>query len=71
VNTICAAIDESVLRDVRLKRVDVDFGGSISDGMTVVDPRVKEFNPRNVHIALDADRERFVNMMYAIIGGKA
>ncbi len=64
---VCSVIDESVLRDVRHMRVDVCLGG-VADGMTVCDPRVKEFLPRNVHIALDADRDKFVKMMYAIIG---
>lgn len=64
---VCSAIDETVLRDVRHMRVDVDFGGGISDGMTVCDPRVKEFQPKNVHIALDVDRDKFVAMMYDII----
>ncbi|MEY8339193.1 nucleoside hydrolase [Lachnospiraceae bacterium 62-35] len=65
---VCAVIDESVLQDVQFRRVDVDFGGSISDGMTVVDSRVRTDEPKNVHIAMNADREKFVSMLFDILG---
>ena len=66
----CAAIDETVLRDVRLCRVDVDCGGSWADGMTIVDPRVLTDQPENVHVAFNADREKFVSMLFDILGKK-
>lgn len=65
---VCAAIDETVLRDVRLCRVDVDCGGSWADGMTIVDPRVLTDQPENVHVAFNADREKFVSMLFDILG---
>ena len=68
--TVCAAIDETVLRDVRLCRVDVDCGGSWADGMTIVDPRVLTDQPENVHVAFNADREKFVSMLFDILGKK-
>lgn len=61
---VCAVIDPAVLKDVRFCRVDVDFGGSFADGMTIVDPRVRTDDSLNVHIALDADREKFVKMLF-------
>ncbi|MFR5413187.1 MAG: nucleoside hydrolase [Enterocloster bolteae] len=67
---VCAAIDETVLRDVRLCRVDVDCGGSWADGMTIVDPRVLTDQPENVHVAFNADREKFVSMLFDILGKK-
>lgn len=65
---VCAVIDPDVLRDVQFVRVDVDCGGSWADGMTIVDPRMRTDMPKNVSIALDADREKFVSMLFEIIG---
>lgn len=65
---VCAVIDESVLKDVQFRRVDVDFGGSWSDGMTIVDPRVNTDKPKNIHIAFNADRPKFVQMLLDIVG---
>ncbi len=67
---VCAAIDETVLKDVRFCRVDVDCGGSWADGMTIVDPRVRTDQPKNVYMAFDADREKFVGMLFDILGKK-
>ena len=67
---VCAAIDETVLRAVRLCRVDVDCGGTWADGMTIVDPRVLTDQPENVHVAFNADREKFVSMLFDILGKK-
>ena len=67
---VCAAIYETVLRDVRLCRVDVDCGGSWADGMTIVDPRVLTDQPENVHVAFNADSEKFVSMLFDILGKK-
>ena len=47
---VASVIDPDVLKDVQLKRVDVDFGGSICDGRTMVDSRVYPDNPPNIHI---------------------
>ena len=60
---VASVIDPDVLKDVQLKRVDVDFGGSICDGRTMVDSRVYPDNPPNIHIALDCDRQRFVKLL--------
>lgn len=61
---VCAAIDPAVLRNVQFRRVDVDFSGGFADGMTIVDPRVWTDLPKNVHIAFDTDREKFVSMLF-------
>lgn len=65
---VCAVIDETVLQDIQHVRLDVDFGGSWADGETIVDPRVRTDHPKNVRIAMNADREKFVNMLFQILG---
>jgi hypothetical protein len=60
---VCAAIDESVLRDVQLRRVDVDFSGGVCDGMTVVDQRVYPDKEPNIRFAFSCHREKFVKML--------
>ena len=56
---VCAAIDPSVLTDVRFMRVDVDCGGGYADGQTLCDTRALPTKPRNCHVALDADPKKF------------
>ncbi|ONI45226.1 hypothetical protein AN641_04435 [Candidatus Epulonipiscioides gigas] len=59
---VCAIIDESVLKDIRFERIDVDFSGGLCDGMTVIDER--PFTPpKNAYIALGCDRNKFINMV--------
>lgn len=65
---VCAAIDPEVLQDVQFCRVDVDFGGNFADGMTIIDPRVWTDLPKNVYVAFNADREKFVNMLFKYLG---
>lgn len=60
---VASVIDPGVLRDVRFKRVDVDFSGGICDGRTMMDCRVYPDNPPNIQIALDCDRTRFVKLL--------
>lgn len=60
---VASVIDPDVLREVQFKRVDVDFGGGICDGRTMMDGRVYPDNPPNIHIALDCDRQRFVKLL--------
>lgn len=67
---VCAVIDPDVLEDVQFRRIDVDFGGSFADGMTIVDPRVLTDDPKNVYIAMGANREKFVNMLFERLGGE-
>ncbi|MNW54551.1 Pyrimidine-specific ribonucleoside hydrolase RihA [compost metagenome] len=60
---ILAVVDYSVLNDVRFARIDVDISGGFADGRTIVDGRSITDYPKNAHIALDADREKFVKML--------
>ena len=60
---VCAAIDPSVLTDVRFMRVDVDCGGGYADGQTLCDTRALPTKPRNCHVALDADPQKFASML--------
>ena len=60
---VASVIDPEILRNVQWRRVDVDFGGGICDGRTMVDCRVYPDNPPNIHIAFDCDRERFVKLL--------
>ena len=60
---VLAAVDETILKDVQLKRVDVDFGGGLADGRTIVDNRVPTDNPPNIHFAFNCHREKFVAML--------
>lgn len=61
---VCAAIDETVLKDVRNVHVAVDIGGGAADGQSIcdVEQKNKEAVP-NVHIALSADAEKFAQML--------
>lgn len=56
-------IDPEVLRDIRFMRVDVDISGGFADGQTICDTRAYPDRPRNVSVALDADRLRFTALV--------
>ncbi|OOB79826.1 MAG: hypothetical protein BEN19_07190 [Epulopiscium sp. Nuni2H_MBin003] len=60
---LCAVIDETVLKDIRFMRIEVDFGGGLCDGMTVVDERPIVELPKNAYMALGCNREKFINMI--------
>lgn len=60
-------IDPNVLEDIRLMRVDVDFGGGFADGQTVCDTRTYPDRKPNVYVALGADRRRFVALAKKLI----
>ncbi len=64
---LCAAIDDSVLRNVRAARVDVDFGGGICDGMSVMDSRPHSGKRPNASVALGCNQQRFFDDLYKII----
>ena len=65
---VCAAIDPSVLTDVRFMRVDVDCSGGYADGQTLCDTRALPTKPRNCHVALDADPKKFGQMLLERLG---
>lgn len=60
---LCIAylIDPSVLTDVRYLHLDISLEG-LTDGATIIDHRYFQDN-RNVHIAYDGDRKKFVDIM--------
>lgn len=64
---VCAAIDETVLKDVRQVHVAVDIGGGVSDGQSVCDVEQKDKDAvPNVRIALSANAEKFAQMLHII-----
>lgn len=60
---LLAAIDYSILRDVRFARINVDISGGFADGRTIIDNRSITDHAKNAYIALDADRDKFINML--------
>lgn len=60
---LCIAylIDPSVLTDVRYLHLDISLEG-LTDGATIIDHRYFQDN-RNVYIAYDGDRKKFVDIM--------
>ena len=65
-DALCIAylINPAVLKNVLFTRVDVDISGGFADGMTIVDTRHFHNLPDNCHIALDADRDLFNQILY-------
>lgn len=64
---VCAAIDPTVLQDVRFMRVDVDCSGGVADGQTVCDTRARNQLPKNCHVALKGDSRKFFDMLYKLL----
>ena len=61
---VAAAIDPTVLKDVRKLYVDVDFAGGRADGMTVIDVDGRDKSAgKNCFVAFNADREKLVSMV--------
>lgn len=65
---VCAVIDPSVLTEVLYTRVNVDMSGGYADGATIVDTREKQDQPKNCHFALDADIDKFADMLVNYLG---
>ncbi|MEG0753899.1 MAG: nucleoside hydrolase [Angelakisella sp.] len=55
--------DPKVLTDLHFMRVDVDISGGFADGQTICDTRAFPDRPKNVTVALGADRARFCAMI--------
>lgn len=64
---VCAALDKSVLQDVRSMRVDVDCRGGIGDGQTVCDTRARNQLPKNCSVALKANSRKFFTILYNLL----
>lgn len=59
---VAAAIDESLIKTQYL-HVDVETKGEFTSGKTVVDIYQVTGKKPNVHVALDIDRDRFINLV--------
>lgn len=66
---ICALLDQAVLEDVRHVHLDVETMPGINDGRTVADLRSNHYGSEkpNAHVALSANRERFVQMLQEVL----
>lgn len=63
--TVASVIDPSVLTDVRRVSCDVDMGGSIADGMLIVDPRHNAVPDKPTFVAYQADRDKIFNLIHS------
>ncbi len=71
---VCAAIDPTVLTDVRLESCDVDIGGGVADGQLMTTMRYKYAQAQNpTYVAYAGDGEKLFRMMSARLAraGKA
>jgi inosine-uridine nucleoside N-ribohydrolase len=66
---IAALLDPGVLLDVIPAHCQVDCGGGPADGQTIFDIRNGRVNVKapNCHIAVSADRKKFVDIIYNIL----
>lgn len=62
---MAVAIDRSVATRVEFLNVRVEIGGDYAAGQTVVDHLGVEHLPPNVHVVLEASRERFLALLHA------
>jgi inosine-uridine nucleoside N-ribohydrolase len=65
---VCSVIDPSVIETVHVN-VDVDISGGIADGQSVCDMRGSNKKlPPNAYVAINADRQKYVDMLCEILG---
>ncbi len=60
---VCAAIDKSILTDLRHEKCDVDIGRSVADGALIVDTRETESPSLPTYIAYKADGKKLLDML--------
>lgn len=61
---VCAAIDPTVLTDVRHETCDVEISGGLADGMLLTSMRYRYSQPAlPTYVAYQADKEKFFAMM--------
>lgn len=63
---VAAAIDGSLIKTRHL-HVDVETKGEFTKGKTVVDIYMVTGKEPNIHVALDIDRERFINLVKGLM----
>ena len=61
---MAVAIDQSVASHTEFLDVRVETGGELAAGQTVVDHLGIEHLPPNVHVVLEASRERFLALLH-------
>ncbi len=61
---VAVALDPAVATDVRFLNVVVETAGEFTTGQTVVDHLGIAKRPPNVHVVLEASRERFVRVLH-------
>lgn len=59
-------LDPTVITEMQFLRCDVVCGG-VADGQTLFDTRYYNDAPKNVHVCLDTDEEKFANMLVDIL----
>jgi inosine-uridine nucleoside N-ribohydrolase len=67
---LCAIIDPAVVR-TRFVHVDVETRGELTDGRTVCDLNNLTKAGPNVHVALEADKSKYLDMLVAILSRHA
>ena len=63
---VCAVIDPTVI-ETEFINVDVEINGGIADGQCVCDLLNRTKRSPNVHVALNADRKKYVRMLTEIL----
>lgn len=65
---VCAVIDPTVIETSHL-HVDIDISCGIADGKSVCNMTNRlDKQPSNAHVALNADREKYISMLHDILG---
>lgn len=59
-------LDPTIITNMKFMRCDVVCGG-MADGQTLFDTRYFNDAPKNVHVCLDTDEEKFANMLIDIL----
>ena len=67
---VCAIIDPSIISTIFVN-VDVETQGELTDGRTICDIYKRSGKEPNIHVALEADQDKFESMMLDILGRTA
>ena len=65
-STVAAVIDESLIKTQYLN-VEIETKGEFTSGKTVVDVNRVTGKKPNVHVAIDIDRDRFINLVKRLL----
>jgi purine nucleosidase len=68
--TMAVAIDPATIVEEAPLFVDVETAGNLCQGQTVVDHLGRTGNPPNSKVVVKASRQRFLEILYASVGGK-